>query len=636
MTTAATSNGEWKLDSDTYNSVLENLKAEGIDTGRDAVDTKFNYSRCLEELSLVKPQVELKHRILQATDFVNNIILTKDGNLQELELFIETEVFKYFDIPSGKNHQMNKIFRSGYSDTIKNKKKGQANKQKQIEKEKTNTFEINEEFDGLYHTVISSIGNLIIEPFYDRIAKYVSDKLHVIVFHGNVFCYGNGCYKVDTYTVKAEATRVLNGIMKNENSRDISKRLSDLMTYIENYNVVSEYPFNNHDNAFPVKNGVVVFDFENGTHCLEENPDPAIWKFDYVLDGNYNSESDSAYVLKTLKMYLFDNPDREGEPDETKGRYDYRIILQMAAQGILQAMGYGPYKSVYINVGPRDSGKTTVIDILAWFVGNDCKCTIGLDEFTSGDRFVMAAKEGKILNLHDDLKYFKMGETGTLKKQSGGYNHKIERKGKDRYDGKITTVDVFTANNPAGFNRNIYMDSAFWGRWYYIEYPNNFELNDEFKKTMFTEENKSAFLNEVIKIMIEIRQAKHLVVQKEDWTEVRKKWMQAGNIMFKFIADNMVPGGRTAVMKEELFTALKAWCIYNKQGEDLLPQRSFDLGDMIELCGGAGDARRVFKNKGANPIHCFTLNHTWKPQSIFKKYCPSEGETDQDIINNYC
>jgi len=107
--------------------------------------------------------------------------------------------------------------------------------------------------------------------------------------------------------------------------------------------------------------------------------------------------------------------------------------------------------------------------------------------------------------------------------------------------------------------------------------------------------------------------------------------------MFKFIADNMVPGGRTAVMKEELFTALKAWCIYNKQGEDLLPQRSFDLGDMIELCGGEGDARRVFMNKGGgNPIHCFTLNHTWKPQSIFKKYCPSEGATDQDIINNYC
>jgi len=563
------------LHTNEYNVALESLRAEGIDPGRQEVETEFCYDRCLEKLSQIKPEVELKHRVLQATDFVNNIILTKDGSLQEMELFIETEIFGYFDIPSGKNHQINKIFRSGYSETIKSKKRERTNKQKKAEREKTDTFEINEDSEGLYQKIISNLGNLIIEPFYDRIAKYVSEKLHVIVFHGNVFCYGNGCYKVDTYTVKADATRVLNGIMKNENIRDISKRLSDLMTYIENYNVVNEYPFNNHDNAFPVKNGVVVFDFENGTKHLEENPDPAIWKFDYVLDVDYNSRADSTYVFKTLGMYLFDNPDREDRPDETKGRYDYRIILQMAAQGILQAMGYGPYKSVYINVGPQDSGKTTVIDILAWFVGNDCKCTIGLDEFTSGDRFVMAAKEGKILNLHDDLKYFKMGETGTLKSQSGGYNHKIERKGKDRYDGRITTVDIFTANHPAGFNRNIYMDAPFWGRWYYIEYPNFFDQTDEFKKTMFTNENKSAFLNEVIKMMMEIRQAKHLVVQKEEWTEVRKKWMQAGNILFKFIADNMVAGGRTSLMKEELFTGLKAWCIDNKQGEDLLPQRFF-------------------------------------------------------------
>lgn len=496
------------LHTDEYNAALGSLRAEGIDPGRQEVETPFCYDRCLEKLSMIRPDVDLKHRVLQATDFVNNIILTKDGSLQEMELFIETEMFGYFDIPLGKNHPINKIFRSGYSETIKSKKKERTTKQKNAEREKTDTFEINADFEGLYQKTISNLGKVIIEPFYDRIAKYVSEKLHVIVFHGNVFCYGNGCYKVDTYTVKAEATRVLNGIMKNENIRDISKRLSDLMTYIENCNVVNEYPFNNHDNAFPVKNGVVVFDFEKGTQHLEENPDPNIWKFDYVLDVDCNSQADSIYVLKTLKMYLFDNPDREDVPDETKGRYDHRIILQMAAQGILQAMGYGPYKSVYINVGPQDSGKTTVIDILAWFVGNDCKCTIGLDEFTSGDRFVMAAKEGKILNLHDDLKYFKMGETGTLKAQSGGYNHKIERKGKDRYDGRITTVDIFTANHPAGFNRNIYMDASFWGRWYYIEYPNHFDQNDEFKKTMFTKENKSAFLNEVIKMMLEIRQAK--------------------------------------------------------------------------------------------------------------------------------
>jgi hypothetical protein len=97
------------LPADEYNAALESLKAEGVDPGRQEVETVFCFDRCLEKLSQIKPEVELKHRILQATDFVNNIILTKDGSLQEMELFIETEIFGYFDIPSGKNHQINQI-----------------------------------------------------------------------------------------------------------------------------------------------------------------------------------------------------------------------------------------------------------------------------------------------------------------------------------------------------------------------------------------------------------------------------------------------------------------------------------------------------------------------------------------------
>jgi phage/plasmid-associated DNA primase len=248
----------------------------------------------------------------------------------------------------------------------------------------------------------------------------------------------------------------------------------------------------------------------------------------------------------------------------------------------------------------------------------------------------MARKEGKIFNLHDDLGYFRMGDSGRVKAMSGGYTHKVERKGKDAYDGHITTVDVFTANYPAGFNRNIYIAKAFWERWYYIHCPNHFEQNGEFQKQTFTEENKSAFLNEVIKMIMEIKKAKRLVAQKEEWTEVRKKWMQASNVLYKFIDDNMVAGGKTSFMKEELFTALKSWCIDNKQGEDLLPQRSFDLADMVELCGGEGDARRSFYNKGPNPFHCFVLPYTWKINSKYRKYCPSEASTDQITVDSLC
>jgi hypothetical protein len=34
------------------------------------------------------------------------------------------------------------------------------------------------------------------------------------------------------------------------------------------------------------------------------------------------------------------------------------------------------------------------------------------------------------------------------------------------YNAKLTAVHVFTTNTPAGFDRNIYNDVAFWERWY--------------------------------------------------------------------------------------------------------------------------------------------------------------------------
>jgi len=635
MTTAATSNGECKLDRDTYNSVLDNLKAEGIDPGREEVDTEFNYSRCLEEISAIIPSTELDERIVQALEFIQKNIFTKEGNITKMELLVESKILDYFAIPKGINHPIGKIFRRGYNDALKAKKKEIANQKKAIDKLKNSTFTISDEFDGLYQKSVSSVGNLIIEPYYDRIAEFVSTKLNTVVFNGNLFVYDSGCYRANKYIPQAEATRVISGIMKNENSRDISGRLKDLMTFIENCNIVNEYPFNKHINAFPVRNGVIVFDLENYTFELEENPDPNIWKFDYVLDVDYNSEADSFVILDTLKKYLYDNPEQPSDMDESKGRYDYKVIIQMVAQGILQAMGYGPYKSLYLYVGQPDSGKTTIIDLVTYFIGRNCRCTIGLNEFTSGDKFVMAGKEGKIFNLHDDLGYFKMSDSGTLKAMSGGYDHKIERKGKDRYDGHITSVDAFTANYPAGFNRNIYIDKAFWERWYYIYCPNQFAKNAEFKIKTFTEENKSALLNVVIETMVDMLKAKDLVVKKEEWTEVRKKWMQASNILNRFIEDNITAGSRTSLMKEELFTALKAWCIDNKQGEDMLPQRSYDLADSVELCGGIGDAQRVFRNKGTNPHHCFVLPYNWKPLSRYKKYCPTEALTDQDFINSY-
>jgi phage/plasmid-associated DNA primase len=434
------------------------------------------------------------------------------------------------------------------------------------------------------------------------------------MYDGNMFAYNDGAYKNDPISVRAEATRILNGILKNEKSGGITSRLNDVMTIIKNDNPVSEYPFNTSRNAFPVKNGVIILDFETGI-CKIEDHDPEKWKFNYIMPVEYDESAPSDQIMSELKKYTT-------EP---------LVLIQIIAQALLQAMGHGPYKMAYLFKGSKDCGKTTILDLFVILIGLLCKCTIGLNELTPQFRFAKASLEGKLLNLHDDLGYFKMSETGTFKAVTGGYSHQIERKGQMPYNANLTAVHVFTTNTPAGFDRNIYNDMAFWERWCFVEFNNRFEIDDNFKQRIFTEENISGLLNEVIKMMFRIKKNKRLPFT-QDWTMVRGKWIQESNLLFKFIEENMVAGGKTAIMKEQLLTALSLWCRDTKQREEMIPNSTYELSDLVEICGGDIDARRKFQGHEDEGVkHCYILNFTWKPASRYKVYA-TPCVTDVPII----
>lgn len=600
----------WKLPAHVYNEVLEECEKQGIVTGRKKFEEKlvvnagesesdeFNFDTCLETLARVKPKPNEFERIRQAKEFILSEILSKNGDAVDMEIFIKSELFNYFNLPSGKNSDAQKLIGKVYKDKLKAK---MITQKSEVEFIKSDTYDISSEFDGLY--VLNTEGKITILPFIDKIAKRVIENKHVILFKGNVFAYQDGYYKNDPISVRAEATRILNGILKNEKSGGISSKLNDVMTYIKNDDQVNEYPFNTSRNAFPVKNGVVVFDFETGT-CRLEGHDPEKWKFNYIMPVECDETAPSNQIMGEVNKYT-------KEPD---------VLIQVLAQALLQAMGYGPYKMAYLFKGPKDCGKTTILELYEMLIGVSCKCSIGLNELTPQFRFSKAGLEGKLLNLHDDLGYFRMSETGEFKSLTGGYSHQVEHKGQMPYNANLTAVHVFSTNTPAGFDRQIYNDVAFWERWCYVEFNNRFVIDDDFKQRVFTEENISGLLNEIIKMMFSIRKNKKLPFT-QDWTEVRGKWLQESNLLYKFIEENMVAGGTTAIMKEQLLIALNKWCRDTKQKEEMIPKSTLELGNLVEVCGGEMDARRKFQGREDEGVkHCYILNFIWKPASRYQKY----------------
>lgn len=553
-----------------------------------------------------------KNNFNSARLFIKTHLLNERKDVAEA--FIIDSLKEHLSLSRDKTNNL-KIFYKEEIKALKNKSKLKKTSGESLQVKADYT--IDAEFTGLYDAVVSPItGKFVITPKHDKIAYQVIENLHVIMYSGNCFCYTDGYYKNNLIAVKAEATRILTGICKDTASNGVKRRLDDVITIIKNTNPVSEYPFNKYDNAVHVKNGVVVVDFEKGTFTKEDH-DPEIWKFNYILPVEFDEKASGEIIVNELKKYT----------------PNYKMLIQAISQALLQAMGYGPYKKAYLLKGGKNCGKTTFLDMAEKIIGESNKSKVALNELTPQYRFTRAEMEGKLMNIDDDLGYFKMSETGIFKKITGGYSQKIEKKGVDAYDIFMTAVHMFTTNTPAGFDSRIYVDEAFWDRWIYIEFNHVFVKDDEFKKRVLTEQNISGLFNEILKIIIEIRQKKQLPYV-QPWTEVREKWTQESNVLYKFIEENMISGGRTAIIKEDLLAALTKFCYDRRIDTQLIPQNVNALGNLVEICGGSKDAQRQFKNTDGHNKHCFLLNYMWKPYSEYKNYAHEEKSQFNDAMLN--
>ena len=475
-------------------------------------------------------------------------------------------------------------------------------KEKMANKVAANIYSIgiSEEFKGLYEESINDkTGDILIIPYQDLIAYRVINDLNVIMYEGNTFCFRGGYYRNDELSVQAEVTRILVGICKRTDAKGIAGMLNNTMAIIHNTNIKYVYPFNNYPNIIPVRNGLIVIDYEKETFELLPDHKPKEYMFNYKMDVVYDPEANNTVLLDILKTC---------SPD------DYNKLIQAVAQGIMQMLGFGPYKKAYLLKGKRNTGKTSYLDMIEWIAGKMCIGRVSLAEMTPDHKFKRVAMEGKMFNIYDDLGYFKMDECGEFKTLTGGYSHSVEKKGLDSYNALITAVHIFTTNSPAGYDKRMFQDDAFWGRWEYIEFNHEFGIVGDFKKNTMTDENMSALFNEILKMVLKIHKNRELPHTMK-WKDARSKWTQENNILYKFIEDNMVKGGETPLLKEEFYRTVVKWCNDERSDDILVPRNTYALGDLVEMLGGERDARR--RIDGVQK-HCYILHYMWRVDSEYK------------------
>ncbi|MCK5387398.1 MAG: hypothetical protein KAJ39_09430 [Gammaproteobacteria bacterium] len=400
-----------------------------------------------------------------------------------------------------------------------------------------------EGIDENLYEVVDKAGNCKLR--FIEVSEMLAEKYNTISFADVVYIYDNGIFVDGMETLK---TAIAN-LSKDVGCKcGVTNSIKEIITYITYDKPEKEYPFNTYSNMIPVKNGIVVIDFENGTFKLiPHNPK---FKFNYKFDVDFKQldESNNNNVI-------------DGVFHSYVAKHDVDILYQIPAQALLQGLGSAPFKKAYLLQGDPHAAKSGYLEFLSRLFGENSISNVSLQAI-GGDRFALANLEGKTFNMYDDLSSVPIKDGGVFKTLTGGHNHEVQRKGIQGHKAKITAVHVYTCNTPPEFDKSVQHDTAFWERWEYIKFINVFDVDPYFYDKTFTKENLEVAFYKILEYVVGVHN-KGLKVNSTA-SEVREKWSYSADPFYMYIGANLTDSERTIhVEKDELIKSYQRWCVAN-------------------------------------------------------------------------
>ncbi|HNX18259.1 MAG TPA: DUF5906 domain-containing protein [Methanoregula sp.] len=380
---------------------------------------------------------------------------------------------------------------------------------------------------------------------HPAIADDLHEQFNTVSFNKTLFVYDKerGIYRENAGDLE-QAIRII--IEETGAKCSITRDTRDILAYLLATSPRLEYPFNQVKDMIPLENGILKLDAETGKgELLPHGPQHL---FTYRIPVTYNPLIKTDAVRDLLLSWV--------EPE------DVPLLIQIAAQAILQTQLQTTYKKSYIVQGEPNAGKSTYIEFLTGFFGSEQISSRSLQSLCD-DRFVAGDLEGKVLNIYDDLSEIPLENVGTFKAFTGSCRHNIERKGRQSYKGMVTCPHVFTCNHPPKYPDDVKYDAAFWERWEYVSFPYSYEVDDTFTTRMFTTEMYTGFLNLVLKAIVTIREKGRLTVNR-DAEGVMERWSMAADPLCQFIRDMMTESARASEIamfdRKKFFEQYQKFC----------------------------------------------------------------------------
>ncbi len=368
------------------------------------------------------------------------------------------------------------------------------------------------------------------------LAQDIMEDHHFATHQENeqLYTYKNGIYRPEGEgLIKEEAQKRLNRYVKNH-------YVNETVEAVRRANYTPQEKFNNPEEGIVVKNGLLnLKNRELQPHSPEHIHITKIpWK--------YNPEAKCPEIKKFIKEIV--NPE------------DVKLIQEMFGYCLLKDY---PFAKTFMLLGSGANGKSTLLDLLEQFLGEENVATPSLQQLLN-NRFARIELYGKLANIHADLSSKELENTGTFKMLSGKDTIRGEKKYQDAIQFKNHAKLIYSANE---LPRTTDLTDAFFRRWIVIEFPNQFNEGDEdtnpnLPHCLINEENMSGLLNWALNGLERIKNQGGFSKTKSR-KEIKEQWIMETDSLRAFLNKATTTETDKHIKKDTFMEAYKNFCSEN-------------------------------------------------------------------------
>ncbi len=206
------------------------------------------------------------------------------------------------------------------------------------------------------------------------------------------------------------------------------------------------------------------------------------------------------------------------------------------------------FKKALVLVGPRDTGKTTLISLIMGLLGESNVCGESLQDLCD-NRFSSSALPGKMANIRDDLGAVELKNAEKLKELTGNFSQtRGEKKNMPSFLFKNRAKFIFTCNLLPPASK---ADSVYYNRWIIVEMRKRFVLGGRgatgrvarpgLVGELISESEMSGFLNLALRGRARLIANNGFVELPDDIGKMRYLAF-AGDSVGRFISDSVLVG----------------------------------------------------------------------------------------------